>query len=252
MDCDRYLDLLSAAVDGSLSLEEQRALKAHLARCPSCTRLLEQLQAQSQILRTVEDVPPADLSARILSQLPAQKKRGLAVSWRRWGALAACAALALGLGIAHPWAHAPGSDAPQPAEYRTTNPDGNQNPLPQDRCVVSYAQPQVFSLSALPAVPAAVVVDQFSQLEQLLAHCAPQSVLEALAACYPSAYFEEGGLLLAVTACAPSAPALEQLTAHSAVLTPGSLQGEGSAWLLVAQVGQPFQGGQVLTLTADP
>ena len=35
MDCDRYMQLLSARLDGALTEEEERELEGHLSRCPA-------------------------------------------------------------------------------------------------------------------------------------------------------------------------------------------------------------------------
>ena len=35
MSCDKYLELLSARLDGALTEEEERELEGHLSRCPA-------------------------------------------------------------------------------------------------------------------------------------------------------------------------------------------------------------------------
>ena len=39
MSCDKYLELLSARLDGALTGEEERELEEHLAICPGCVFL---------------------------------------------------------------------------------------------------------------------------------------------------------------------------------------------------------------------
>ena len=43
--CDEYVDLISAAIDGALSPVEQEKLDSHLASCPECRALYEELTA---------------------------------------------------------------------------------------------------------------------------------------------------------------------------------------------------------------
>lgn len=55
----RFLDRLSAYIDGRLSPGQSEALEAHLAACPPCRRHLEELQATVLALRDLpqEEVP---------------------------------------------------------------------------------------------------------------------------------------------------------------------------------------------------
>lgn len=96
---DEYLDLISAAVDGSLTPGERAGLKAHLAQCPECRQLYEDFSALHAALG---DLPapgrvPEDLTKRIMEQvegdnvIPFAPKKPKA--WRRWGASAAAIAL---------------------------------------------------------------------------------------------------------------------------------------------------------------
>ncbi len=53
MNCEEYEILLSARLDGALTPEETARLEAHLAQCPQCRQLaqeLETLQAQTAAL----------------------------------------------------------------------------------------------------------------------------------------------------------------------------------------------------------
>ena len=96
MDCDHSLELMSQALDGPLSPAQQAELSAHLNTCPHCAALYRELAEQSAALRALDAPFPEGLHQRILDQLPAQqqpKGKGRLVSLRRWGALAACAAL---------------------------------------------------------------------------------------------------------------------------------------------------------------
>ena len=116
MDCDHSLELMSQALDGPLSPAQQAELSAHLNTCPHCAALYRELTEQSAALRALDAPFPEGLHQRILDQLPAQqqpKGKGRLVSLRRWGTLAACAALVVTLAAALPR----GGNTAQPAGY---------------------------------------------------------------------------------------------------------------------------------------
>ncbi len=97
MNCKPYLELMSAAIDGECTAEERRALEDHLAACPDCAELYRQLCRNAQAARELDCEVPADLKARILSDLPAQEAapRGRVIRWKRWIPVAAAACLVL-------------------------------------------------------------------------------------------------------------------------------------------------------------
>ena len=94
-----YLDLISAAVDGSLTPGERAGLEAHLAQCPDCRQLYEDFSALHAALGDLPapDRVPEDLTKRIMEQvegdnvIPFAPKKPAA--WTRWGASAAAIAL---------------------------------------------------------------------------------------------------------------------------------------------------------------
>lgn len=104
MICEEAQVLLSAALDGALSPAERRALDAHLAQCPCCAALFEEMAGHSRALRDLTCEFPDDLHARILSNLPEQSapKRKKRTPWMRVGALAACMALVIWAGFSLP------------------------------------------------------------------------------------------------------------------------------------------------------
>lgn len=97
---EEYVELISAAVDGTLSEAEAARLQSHLAQCADCRGLLRDMQNLHAALCSLPtEEPPADLSGRILSSLaednvtpfPAKRTGG----WRRWAGSAAVIALIL-------------------------------------------------------------------------------------------------------------------------------------------------------------
>lgn len=91
MTCDNALELLSAALDGELSVEEKAQLDRHLAQCDGCRALYDDLTAIHGACAGLEVAPPPALKANILQNLPAQKKaeKVILVHWKRWAAMAA-------------------------------------------------------------------------------------------------------------------------------------------------------------------
>ena len=57
-ECEQYWILISSALDGTLTREEEARLNAHLLQCPDCRAMLEELQAVRPELAAVE--PPSD------------------------------------------------------------------------------------------------------------------------------------------------------------------------------------------------
>lgn len=91
MTCDNALELLSAALDGELSVEEKAQLDRHLAQCDGCRALFDDLDAIHNACAGLEVTPPAALKANILQNLPAREKpaKVIWVHWKRWAAMAA-------------------------------------------------------------------------------------------------------------------------------------------------------------------
>lgn len=117
-NCAQYWDLISAAVDGALTPEERERLQAHLAECPDCRAMLEQLQGLAEDLgeitpaplgfvgrvmeaaeRTPQEIPFTNLPQNQVDYAPARQR---VKDWwrpiRHWCAIAACCLLILGLG----------------------------------------------------------------------------------------------------------------------------------------------------------
>ena len=48
--CNEALELLSAQLDGAITIEEQTALQEHLAACPECRRIQSELRMADEAL----------------------------------------------------------------------------------------------------------------------------------------------------------------------------------------------------------
>lgn len=91
MTCETALELMSAALDGELTADEQAQLDEHLAQCGPCRALFDDLTAIHGACDDWEVAPPPELREKILSDLPAQDKprKVVPIRWGRWAAMAA-------------------------------------------------------------------------------------------------------------------------------------------------------------------
>ncbi|MGN1306368.1 MAG: anti-sigma factor family protein [Faecousia sp.] len=75
MNCNEYLPLLSGHLDGANSEAAESRLQKHLASCKQCRKLLTQLEQTDAMLLSSKTEPPADLAARIMTQVRNEPKR---------------------------------------------------------------------------------------------------------------------------------------------------------------------------------
>lgn len=166
MDCEMYIELMSAALDGELSAEERRQLDSHLAVCPQCAHLYEQLCRNAQAARELDCVVPADLKARIMENLPAQEsvKQGKVIRWKRWIPVAAAACLVLVVSLL-PHGGMKAADAPRAAE--TSVADYAEAPRPDNAAKnnSAYGVYDDVTGEVLPQEPAAMAPGASGELE---------------------------------------------------------------------------------------
>jgi len=100
--CEYYLELIGCEMDGELTGEERTALTAHLETCEDCRRYAAALRAIHEGIAEEAQVP-AHFAESVMAKLP--KKKTNVIPFRRWGSLAAAAAvlvIALGSGVFAP------------------------------------------------------------------------------------------------------------------------------------------------------
>lgn len=103
MDCDRYLELLSARLDGTLTEAEEGELEAHLAICPDCRAVGAQLSALRGAFDELEGVEAPEGFARDVMDRIREETRPKVISLfkrpqvRALAGLAACLVLVVGL-----------------------------------------------------------------------------------------------------------------------------------------------------------
>ncbi|HKA69390.1 MAG TPA: zf-HC2 domain-containing protein [Actinomycetes bacterium] len=59
LNCNEFVELVTAYLDGALDPETKQRVETHLAGCDGCDQYLEQIR---QTIRTVGELPPSSLS----------------------------------------------------------------------------------------------------------------------------------------------------------------------------------------------
>ena len=73
--CDKALELLSAQLDGALTIEEQTALEEHLSSCPECRAVQEELAAIDEALPELSQEPPRLLHDGVMQTIRRETRR---------------------------------------------------------------------------------------------------------------------------------------------------------------------------------
>ena len=132
-NCEYYEELIGAALDGEITAEEEKELRAHLESCEACRSFYEAMQAISGADDALGE-PPENFTANVMARVheaaapaktpeetQAKKKTNITRLVTRYGALAAAAAVAIWAGVTFGGAFAAkstGSDAaPEIAMY---------------------------------------------------------------------------------------------------------------------------------------
>lgn len=103
MDCDKYMELLSARLDGALTGEEERELEEHLAACPDCRAVGAQLSALQGAFPELEEVEaPEGFTQGVMGRIRALEAPKVIPLWKRpqvraLAGLAACLVLVVGI-----------------------------------------------------------------------------------------------------------------------------------------------------------
>lgn len=101
-DCDKYIEMISAMVDGELSAEQETELRTHIDTCGECARVYDAFMGISDVLGDDLVAPPETLAKGIMYKINLNKKGGAGkrFAFGRFTALAACLALVL-FGASH-------------------------------------------------------------------------------------------------------------------------------------------------------
>lgn len=97
--CEKYNELISAAIDGELTPEEEKELNAHLKACKECSSLFDTLKILSGAFHDMLVQPPDTLAGAVMNRIGAQplrsKKKRTLTAIGRLAAAAAVVALVL-------------------------------------------------------------------------------------------------------------------------------------------------------------
>ena len=99
-DCEKYIEMISAMVDGELTAEQEAELRTHIDRCGECARVYDAFLGVSDALAEDLITPPENLAKGIMYKINMQKKGTSRFAFGRFTAIAACLALAL-FGASH-------------------------------------------------------------------------------------------------------------------------------------------------------
>lgn len=152
-NCEYYEELIGAALDGEITAEEDKELRAHLESCEACRSFYEAMQAISGTDEALGDVPEnftANVMARVHeaaapAEKPAKKKTNITRLVTRYGALAAAAAVAIWAGVtfggtfAAKRADSTASNAPEIAMYSVA---GDSETAPAEGGMMMAAAPE--------------------------------------------------------------------------------------------------------------
>ena len=241
MACEKYLDLISARMDGELTQREQAELDAHLQTCPACRAIAGELEGLHSALTDLGEVPaPVELSRSVLSKIKAERQQSRRRVVRRLASLAACLVLCVGViritdvtysDQAHnaATAEADGQNLPGTARFAAEEPKFKALPLSID----AYS----LSRTAMDFVPPARLLDSAEGLERFLARF-PEDDLSEVTTTYDDVFFLTRRLL-AVEVLEPSSTithAVAELTEdHVTILKDSSVPGDAvlTRWLLL-------------------
>lgn len=282
---EAYIELISAALDGELSAQEQQTLEQHLKTCPACAALYTEWSQQSDALRALDCDPPADLKDKILQGLPAQdapKRRRIPF---RWAALAGCAVLALVIGgtalrtgdnpsdlsgAGEPMFISAEEAGGAPVPYSDEAEDSLSFPASE-----GSAQPRVVGGDGMPVIPVplqltggqairvsygnvpvsdtALVIGSTDSLAQYLA-LFPADDLSILPARYDDAFFQDHTLVAAVVEAGSGSIrfSIPDQVVQDTVAYQFSIPEVGTddmaAWLLLAEGDRSAEDGQRILL----
>ena len=131
-NCEYYEELIGAAIDGEITAEEDKELRAHLESCGTCRSFYEAMQAIAGTDNALGE-PPEDFTANVMAlvhkaaapqeKAPAKKKTNITRLVTRYGALAAVAAAAIWAGTAFFGAKGSSGAAPETAMFSMPAPE---------------------------------------------------------------------------------------------------------------------------------
>ncbi len=168
MSCQWFLRNIEAYLEGQLTPREQQQMAAHAEQCEACRRELEFSKAIAQTVRNLPPISvPEDFMSRLNEQIDQQPvivldnrykrfQKKWAGGWRKYSAVAACAAFAVMVRV----------DAWNLAQQMTTAPQdlvGREQVCVTTIGISRAAEDGEVELSQQTPAPSAAVLPQFVQ-----------------------------------------------------------------------------------------
>lgn len=249
MTCEQCLDLISARLDGELTVQEEAQLTAHLQECPACRAIAEDLkQLHAKLVAVGEVKAPAELSQTVMAQITKEKNQKRRRFIRQLGGLAACLMLCVGiLRVA---------DATYSEYNRQRNTPAVLALSGDEAEYCDFSNDQYFDVTwgSTPAAPSARIIGTEDALAEFVS-CFPQDDLSLLTKAYDPEFFSHSRLL-AVVLEEPSSSNRHRLDPQG--LFPDSVTvirtvpevGDCAmaAWLILAEVDESFSDGDILAV----
>lgn len=140
-DCEKYIEQISALVDGELDPRQEAELRAHIDSCPDCRRVYDAFSAISGALGEELAEPPEMLAKGVMFKIKASKGKGAErrFSFGRFTAIAACAAVIIFAAARFMPFLGAGNSAPPPASAYSANAGGTPDQESASDIRVPYA-----------------------------------------------------------------------------------------------------------------
>lgn len=159
-NCEYYEELIGAAIDGEITAEEDKELRAHLESCGTCRSFYEAMQAIAGTDNALGE-PPEDFTANVMAlvhkaaapqeKAPAKKKTNITRLVTRYGALAAVAAAAIWAGTAFFGAKGSSGAAPETAMFSMPAPVTEETAVCDEAADAAPAEAAPRSMTAAAA-----------------------------------------------------------------------------------------------------
>lgn len=102
--CEEILDLISLRLDGELTPEQELALEEHLASCPACRALADDLAGIHSVMPGMNVPTPAYIMEHVMERIKGEEaavipfpvKKNRKLQWRSWAGVAAALVLVAG------------------------------------------------------------------------------------------------------------------------------------------------------------
>lgn len=126
-ECEKYIDLISARLDGEISESEEAILNMHLENCEACRELSMLMENTRGVMTDLIVEPPAELHERIMSSISSEKnEKKRRFVFGRFTAAAAMLAVILLAVYAFPNIVRNDENAAAPAEEAGVNADSGE------------------------------------------------------------------------------------------------------------------------------